>query len=137
MFADGEPPTALRSALMSRVKGKNTRPELIVRRLVHKLGYRYRLHRRDLPGSPDIVLPRGRKVIFVHGCFWHRHPGCPRASTPKTREAFWESKLSGNVKRDAAAQLALEAAGWKVLVVWECETRSVCQLKDMLISFLA
>ncbi len=113
-----------RSAQMALVKGKNTRPELRVRRLAHALGYRFRLHRRDLPGTPDLVFPGRRAVIFVHGCFWHRHPapGCWRARLPKSRPEFWVPKLEANVARDAEQIAALEALGWRVLVIWECET---------------
>ena len=107
---------------MSRVRGKHTKPELAVRRLLHGLGYRFRLHRRDLPGSPDIVFPSRRVVVFVHGCFWHRHEGCRRTTDPKTRGDFWQAKFARNVRRDADNQTLLEAAGWKVVIVWECET---------------
>ncbi len=113
-----------RAAQMALIRGKDTRPEIIVRRLVHALGYRFRLHRRDLPGAPDIVFPGKRKVIFVHGCFWHRHddPSCWRSRLPKTRQEFWTPKLSGNAARDARDIALLRAAGWQVLVVWECHT---------------
>lgn len=109
---------------MALVKGKHTKPELRVRRRAHALGYRFRLHRRDLPGSPDLVFPGRRAVVFVHGCFWHRHPepGCWRARLPKSRLDFWVPKLEANVARDAASLAALEALGWRVLTVWECET---------------
>lgn len=106
---------------MARVGQKNTKPEMTVRRALHRLGFRFRLHRRDLPGRPDIVLPKYRTAIFVHGCFWHRHPGCRRTTTPKTREAFWRDKFDANILRDRKATEALERAGWKVLVLWECE----------------
>lgn len=109
---------------MARVRGTNTKPELLVRQLLHALGYRFRLHRRDLAGSPDIVLPRHRRVVFVHGCFWHRHEGCRLASSPKTRKDFWEAKFARNVKRDAEAVSKLRCDGWTVTIVWECETRS-------------
>ncbi|MAM39785.1 MAG: very short patch repair endonuclease [Erythrobacter sp.] len=111
-----------RSEVMSRVRSKDTRPELIVRRSLHRSGLRFRLHRRDLPGQPDIVLPSRKVVVFVHGCFWHRHPGCRRATMPASRTEFWKAKFDATVKRDAKAVCALEAAGWTVLVVWECET---------------
>ena len=103
-----------RSRMMSGIRGKNTKPELAVHKLVHALGYRFRLHRRDLPGSPDLVLPRLRKVIFVHGCFWHRHAGCRFAYTPKSNSEFWLTKLNANMHRDAAAHQTLIAAGWCV-----------------------
>lgn len=109
---------------MARVKSKDTRPELVVRRLAHAAGYRFRLHRRDLPGVPDLVFPARGRIIFVHGCFWHRHevPGCWRSRLPKSRQAFWLAKLEGNVARDARCMAALAALGWLVMVVWECET---------------
>lgn len=125
-----------RSALMARVGPKDTTPEFVVRRLLHRLGYRFLLHRRDLPGTPDIVFPRRKKVIFVHGCFWHRHPGCRAASTPKTRVDFWARKFYENVARDARKTEALEAEGWGVAVVWSCETRNVEILALNLSAFL-
>ena len=121
---------------MSRVKGKNTKPEMIVRRTAHALGYRFRLHRKDLPGRPDLVFPRLRKVVFVHGCFWHRHD-CPRGTLPKTNSEFWQTKLSRNVERDARSIAALQAAGWNVLVVWECETKDRDGLAGKLSTFLS
>jgi DNA mismatch endonuclease, patch repair protein len=119
-----------RSALMARVRSKDSQPELVVRKLAHRLGYRFRLHRRDLPGTPDLVLPRFRKIIFVHGCFWHRHRGCSRTTNPKTRAAFWANKFQQNTRRDRRKQGQLKRLGWNVLVVWECETfdhRDVCR----------
>lgn len=114
---------AKRSQMMSGIKGKNSQPELLVRRLLFASGYRFRLHRRDLPGSPDIVMP-GRKIaIFVHGCFWHAHQGCRFAKTPSTRTEFWTAKLQGNVERDRRAADKLAEMGWRVLNVWECSTR--------------
>ena len=108
---------------MSRVRGKDTKPELLVRQFLHANGYRFRLHRKDLPGRPDITLPRLRTVIFVHGCFWHRHGGCPYFVVPKTRTDFWMEKIGRNVANDERQQAELRAAGWRVLVVWECELR--------------
>jgi len=109
--------------MMSGIRGKNTRPEILTRRALFAAGYRFRLHRRDLPGAPDIVLP-GRKVaMFVHGCFWHMHSGCRNAKLPSTRPEFWHAKLQGNVARDSQAIASLLAAGWRVLTVWECATR--------------
>lgn len=108
---------------MAKIGGKHTAPELAVRRLVHAMGYRFRLHRRDLPGSPDLVFPRLRAVVFVHGCFWHRHRGCAKASVPKTRRAFWTAKFAANVARDVRAERRLRALGWRVLTVWECEVK--------------
>lgn len=112
-----------RSQLMRRVKRQDTAPEMVVRRIAHRLGLRYRLHRTDLPGSPDIVFGPRRKLIFVHGCFWHRHPGCSRASIPKTRTEFWTAKFDRNVARDAKAERLLRDMGWDVITIWECETR--------------
>jgi len=112
-----------RSFNMSRIRGKDTKPELIVRSLVHQLGFRFRLHRKDLPGKPDLVLPRLRKVIFVHGCFWHRHRCRYGRVQPKTNAEFWHAKLMGNVERDRRNRKALRKAGWQVLEVWECWTR--------------
>ena len=106
---------------MSAIKSKNTKPEIEVRRLLHSMGYRFRLHRKDLPGSPDIVLPKYKTVIFVHGCFWHRHENCKYASTPKTRQEFWEAKFRENINRDKLNQENLSSKGWKIIVVWECE----------------
>lgn len=111
-----------RSWNMSRVRGKDTSPERTVRSLLFRLGYRFRLHARDLPGRPDIVLPKYRTVIFVHGCFWHRHAGCKRCTTPANRQAWWLKKLEGNVARDERNRAELELLGWRCLVVWECET---------------
>ena len=118
-----------RSELMGRIRGKDTGPELVVRRLVHALGYRFRLHRRDLPGSPDLVLSRHRKVIFVHGCFWHRH-SCKRGqSMPATRVAFWSQKFRANQLRDRAALIELRRLGWRTLIIWECETVSARRVR--------
>ena len=112
-----------RSRNMSAIKSKNTKPEIAVRKVLHSMGYRFRLHGKDLPGSPDIVLPKYRTVIFVHGCFWHRHENCKYATTPKTREEFWESKFKENVIRDKSNQKKLSAIGWKIIIVWECEIK--------------
>lgn len=136
-FLAGEPVEPDRSALMARVRGKDSRPEIAVRRLVHRLGYRFRLHRRNLPGTPDLVFPRLRRVIFVHGCFWHRHRGCYRTTTPKTRKAFWADKFKTNVKRDKLKKKQLEAVGWDVLVVWECETFNLDSLSERLTAFFS
>jgi DNA mismatch endonuclease (patch repair protein) len=125
-----------RSRAMAQVRSKNTKPEKRVRSLLHRLGYRFRLHRRHLPGTPDIVLPKHRAAIFVHGCFWHVHPGCARATTPATRIDFWTDKLARNVARDTRNQRELAAAGWRVLVVWECETRDEPALEARLLTFL-
>ncbi|MBX3478363.1 MAG: DNA mismatch endonuclease Vsr [Brevundimonas sp.] len=127
-----------RSARMSRVRGKNTGPELAVRSLVHSLGYRFRLHRRDLPGTPDLVFPSRRKVILVHGCFWHRHPDpdCKLARMPKSRQEFWRPKLEGNRARDLRDEAALRAAGWEVMTVWECQLRDRASLANEIGTFL-
>ena len=111
-----------RSAMMARIRGRNTAPELAVRRIAHRMGLRFRLHRKDLPGRPDLVFPKHQLAVFVHGCFWHRHEGCKYAYTPKSRIAFWMEKFSANVARDARQEAALKALGWRVLVIWECET---------------
>ncbi len=113
--------SARRSWNMSRIKGKDTRPEIVVRSILHRLGYRFRLHRKDLPGKPDIVLPKHETVIFVNGCFWHRHKGCPQATTPKSNTAFWKKKFADTIKRDRKQQRLLKEAGWRVLVLWECQ----------------
>lgn len=124
-----------RSALMSRIRSKNTRPEMVVRSLLHRLGYRFRLHRKDLPGHPDIVLPKHRKIILVHGCFWHGHD-CRLASKPKSNEAYWTEKIQSNRARDAVNRAALQSQGWTVLELWECEVRRVVGLEDKLQGFL-
>lgn len=125
-----------RSSVMSKIRGKNTKPEMIVRRCLHSLGFRFRLHSKRLPGSPDIVLPKYKSVIFVHGCFWHRHPGCNKATTPKSNVQFWSDKLNGNVKRFAVVQKELSSLGWSVIVVWECETKDLSKLEELLIAVL-
>ncbi len=109
--------------MMAAIRGKDTKPEMLVRRFLHANGFRFRLHRADLPGKPDIVLPRLKTCIFVHGCFWHRHPSCRYAALPKTRAEFWAAKLDGNVGRDRRATEALRNAGWTVFIIWECELR--------------
>jgi DNA mismatch endonuclease, patch repair protein len=114
----------VRSRMMSNIRGKNTQPELIVRSLVHRLGLRFRLHGKGLPGRPDLVLSRHRTVILVHGCFWHRH-SCGLAAVPRTRPEFWAAKFDANVRRDARNKAALEALGWRVVEVWECEVRDL------------
>lgn len=115
---------AKRSQMMSAIKGRNSLPEMLVRKALFSMGYRFRLHRRDLPGTPDIAMP-GRKIaIFVHGCFWHAHQGCKYAKTPSTRTAFWTTKLHANVDRDQRVTDKLAQFGWRVLIVWECSTRN-------------
>ncbi len=112
---------AKRSWNMSRIRSKNTKPEIIVRSVLHKAGYRFRLHVNALPGKPDIVLAKYRTVIFVHGCFWHRHPGCKYAYEPKSRKKFWLEKFKQNIKRDELVENELKKKGWKVIIIWECE----------------
>jgi len=126
-----------RKYCMSRIRGKDTKPEMIVRRLVHGLGYRYRLHRGDLPGCPDLVFPSRHKVIFVHGCFWHRHRCRYGKPMPSTRRAFWAAKLERNKTRDRRNRRALRRLGWDVLVVWECQTGRLEWLTDRLSNYLA
>jgi DNA mismatch endonuclease, patch repair protein len=122
--------------MMAAVRSKNTKPEMCVRRLVHSLGYRYRLHSTKLPGRPDLVFPRRRKVIFVHGCFWHRHADCLKATVPKTRTEFWEQKLDGNVARDRRIERMLNDDGWGVLILWQCELQGTERLSRRLHDFL-
>lgn len=124
-----------RSARMARIRATDTKPEMVVRRLVHRMGYRYRLHAKGLPGHPDLAFKARRKVIFVHGCFWHQH-GCRQYRMPRTRTDFWGPKLHGNKVRDARVRRALHDLGWEVLVVWECQTKDVAKLKDALSAFL-
>lgn len=126
-----------RHNLMASIGSKNTRPEILVRSAAHGLGLRFRLHRRDLPGSPDMVLPRHRTALFVHGCFWHRHQGCRRSSMPIRNAEFWKAKFDRNVTRDHEAKIALEAQGWRVLVIWECQTKSQSQLEYRLVQWFA
>jgi DNA mismatch endonuclease (patch repair protein) len=123
---------------MSRVRNRDTKPEMIVRRLVHKLGFRYRLHDRRLPGAPDLVFKSRRKVIFIHGCFWHQHsdPSCKLARMPKSRLHFWQPKLEANRLRDVRNQSELDAIAWQYLVVWDCELRHIEQLENKLLVFL-
>lgn len=113
-----------RSERMSRIRSKDTQPELVLRKVLHGLGLRYRLHGRGLPGKPDLVFPRYRVVVFIHGCFWHRHAGCKIATTPKSNTSFWVEKFEKNVARDARVVAELESLGWRVFVVWECEVNS-------------
>jgi DNA mismatch endonuclease (patch repair protein) len=112
-----------RSWLMSRVRAKHTTPEMRVRRAAHKLGLRFRLHRKDLPGKPDLVFPKHGVALFVHGCFWHHHEGCPKAGLPKSRTAYWNEKLAANVARDRRSIEQLTSLGWKVSTIWECQTK--------------
>lgn len=121
---------------MSRIGGKNTKPELIVRSLLHKMGYRFRLHRHDLPGKPDITLPKYKKIIFVHGCYWHGHFDCPKSKRPTTNIAFWETKLDKNISRDKNNIKSLIELGWDVMVIWTCEVGDIDTLKIKLLNFL-
>ena len=127
-----------RSERMSRVRGRDTKPEMLVRRLTHGMGYRYRLHRLGLPGSPDLVFPSRMKVIFVHGCFWHQHldPGCKLARLPKSKLDFWGPKLETNRERDERNLVLLAELGWDVLVIWECQTKNREELQTRIGEFL-
>lgn len=128
---------ARRSEIMARIGPRNTAPEIVVRRAAHRLGYRFRLHKKNLPGRPDLVLARHRLAIFVHGCFWHRHEGCANCSMPKTRPGFWSAKFAATVARDQRNIEALNALGWRTLVVWECETEKPGVVDKMLRCALA
>lgn len=121
---------------MSRIRKTGSKPEVLVRRIAHRLGYRFRINRRDLPGTPDIVFPGRRKVIFVHGCFWHQHAGCKHATRPRTRPEYWLPKLARTVARDTAATELLAREGWDVLTLWECELGSKTHLEEVLQTFL-
>ena len=122
---------------MSAIKSKNTKPEIKVRKVLHSMGYRFRLHSKDLPGSPDIVLPKYKTVIFVHGCFWHRHENCKYASTPKTRKEFWNKKFKENIKRDSEIQDKIKNLDWRSVVIWECETKNIENLREKIIDVLS
>lgn len=127
-----------RSANMARIRSKDTKPEIAVRQLAHRLGYRFRLHRKDLPGKPDLVFPGRKAVIFVHGCFWHQHPdkNCVDARMPKSRLEYWVPKLERNKQRDSEHIKQLQEQGWRVLVIWDCETKNIEELQQKLIKFL-
>jgi DNA mismatch endonuclease (patch repair protein) len=125
-----------RSERMGRVRNKDTKPEMAVRRLVHRMGYRYRLHRRDLPGNPDLVFPNRGKIIFVHGCFWHRHGTCKFTRWPKSKLEFWKPKLEENHRRDRENQRALRGMGWRTLVIWECQLDKLERLESKIRAFL-
>jgi DNA mismatch endonuclease (patch repair protein) len=129
-------PQSRRSEIMARVRSKNTKAEMLVRRLVFALGYRYRLHVKTLPGHPDLVFRSRKKVIFVHGCFWHRHPGCPLARMPKSRVDFWGPKLTGNKERDIRINAQLVRDGWGVLTIWECQLGETDVLRTEIEGFL-
>ena len=121
---------------MRAIRKTDTKPELIVRRIAHRLGFRFRLYRRDLPGSPDLTFPRHRKVVLVHGCFWHQHEGCKLARQPRRNLSYWDAKLERNVQRDRQVQAELLGRGWAPLIIWECDTRSPDRVTDLLINFL-
>jgi DNA mismatch endonuclease (patch repair protein) len=135
--AENTPIPPERSAMMARIGQKNTAPEIAVRRALHSLGARFRLHRRDLPGTPDVVLPGRRLALLIHGCFWHRHAGCRFAYSPKSRREFWSAKFDRNVDRDHEVERALAELGWRVRVIWECETRDPMVLKRQMRKILA
>ena len=126
-----------RSRNMSAIRGSNTKPEIRVRSILHSMGFRFRLHQSDLPGKPDIVLRKRNTVIFVHGCFWHRHLNCRNSTTPKTNKDFWMRKFSDNTERDSRNQKLLELMGWRVLIIWECETADTVQLKKIISEFFS
>lgn len=128
---------ATRSRMMSRIRGKNTKPEMTVRCALHASGLRFRLHRKDLPGSPDIVLPRHDAAVLVHGCFWHRHAGCRYATTPATNRRFWQNKFNGNVQRDNRQLHELRRLGWRTFVVWECQANNVSFLDRLAVKIRA
>ena len=125
-----------RSELMAGIRGRDTAPELAVRRIAHRMGLRFRLHRKDLPGRPDLVLPKHRLAVLVHGCFWHRHEDCRYAYTPKSRVVFWTEKFAQNIARDRGNEQALRNLGWRVLVIWECETRDEENIEQRLAEFI-
>ena len=129
--------SAQRSRNMARIRGADTRPELIVRKIAHAAGLRFRLHQRDLPGSPDLVFARWGFVVFVHGCFWHRHAGCSRTTTPKTRTAFWSEKFERNVVRDQKVARWLRRHGWRVLTIWECQCKNPEAIRNKLLKAAA
>lgn len=121
---------------MSRISGKDTKPEILVRSLLHRMGYRFRVHKKDLPGKPDITLSKHKKVIFVHGCFWHGHEDCPRSKRPRTNVKFWNKKIDGNIERDKKNIQSLEKLGWTTLTLWTCEIKNQEALKRKLIYFM-
>jgi DNA mismatch endonuclease (patch repair protein) len=126
-----------RSRIMRAVRSTDTQPELAVRKIVHALGFRYRLHDKTLPGKPDLVFPSRHKVLFVHGCFWHRHKGCRYTTSPKTRTAFWDAKFQANVRRDRSSVRKLRRLGWGVMTVWQCQLKRPERLGEKLYEFLA
>lgn len=129
-------PSPKRSQIMSSIRPYDTQPELMVRSLVHRMGYRFRLHKQELPGNPDIVLPKHKKVIFVHGCFWHGHRKCSRSKRPSSHQAFWGKKLDSNIARDKRQQRELRKLGWSVLVIWQCQLKNLTRLRNKIEEFL-
>jgi DNA mismatch endonuclease, patch repair protein len=127
---------AKRSWIMSHVKSKDTKPEILIRSIVHRLGFRFRKYQSDLPGKPDIVLAKHRKVIFIHGCFWHGHKKCSRSSRPQSNKSFWIEKLDKNIERDKKNKRDLESQNWKVLIIWTCETKNILKLQNKIVNFL-
>jgi len=127
---------ARRSEIMARIRSKDTKPEMLIRRMLHRLGYRYALHRRDLPGAPDLVFPARRKIILVHGCFWHQHRNCVDGRLPKSRQDYWKPKLLRNVERDRRNIVKMRRGGWKVMMVWECDTADADRLLARIVRFL-
>lgn len=125
-----------RSEIMSHIRGKNTKPELLIRSLLHRSGFRFRIHRRDLLGCPDIVLPKYKTIIFVHGCFWHQHSGCKKSTLPQTNITFWKNKLKKNLDRDLFVQNELEKSGWKVIIIWQCEISAIQKNPEIFFSNL-
>lgn len=128
--------TSTRSDIMRRVRGKNTRPELIVRKILYSRGYRYRLHLKSLPGKPDIVFQKLRKIIFVHGCFWHQHARCDQNRPPKSREDFWGPKLQSNKANDKKVMRQLNESGWDLLIIWECELANLREAENKIVFFM-
>jgi len=129
-------PPEKRSQIMSRIRGYDTKPELTVRSIVHRMGFRFRLHGEDLPGNPDIILPKHKKLIFIHGCFWHGHKGCKRSKRPSSNVLFWQNKLDKNAERDKQKQKELTKLGWKYLVIWQCEITKPKLLRNKIKRFL-
>lgn len=125
-----------RSWNMSRIRSSDTKPEIIVRSLLHSMGYRFRIHRKDLPGKPDIVLPKFKSIILVHGCFWHRHMNCKYSYMPKSKQQFWKTKFKANIERDKKVKEMLEEQGWKILIIWECELRDIQKVEANIDLFL-
>jgi DNA mismatch endonuclease (patch repair protein) len=121
---------------MANIRSRHTKPEIMVRSALHRLGYRFRLHDKRLPGRPDVVLQKHKKIVLIHGCFWHQHPGCRRCTMPASNQEYWESKLQKNIDRDILHQQALAKLGWKVLIIWECETKNIEKVRQRLVRFL-